>query len=91
MSVESYLVMGVCFLFFFSSDFSFRQEINKLIIKQLRGARIPQIPRAARKDPALDRRQDEPARQTTALCVGRSEDVRPIWRPAYHNAGFGSG
>ena len=40
------------------------------------------------EDPALDRRQDESAGQTTALCVGGPEDVWPIRRPAYHDPDY---
>jgi hypothetical protein len=47
-----------------------------------RGARVPQIPCAARENPAMDRRKNELAWQTPALRVRRPEDLRPLWRPS---------
>jgi len=47
------------------------------------GTRIPQIPRTAREDTALDRRKDESARETATLRISGPEDIRPIRRPSY--------
>jgi hypothetical protein len=51
---------------------------------QLRGSRIPQIPRTSREDTALDRRKNESAWKTSTLRISRSKDIRAIRRPSFH-------
>ena len=76
MSADSYLDMAVRF-----PSLPMKRQKSNL---QVRGSRIPQIPRAAREDTALDRRKNESAWKTSTLRISRSKDIRPIWRPPFH-------
>lgn len=68
-------VWGCNWLFMYDTCLSFDHPASQLMLVS-RGPWIHQISGPTREDPAVDRREAEPAWKVAALCLCRPEDLR---------------